>query len=134
MGNFFAIMVLSLIYFFSCTTSAGIIDNVKQGYINLKTQVQEKVISGKKKKDTVEISPNIDTHAKPLPEHWKTRTLIEPIFNSGLFVIETGKQHHNTVVLVHGLGSAGLRDWIDIIPALEKNFHVIAMDLPGFGK
>ncbi len=71
---------------------------------------------------------------KQLPKHWKTRTLIEPIFNSGVFVIETGRQHRNTVVLVHGLGSAGLRDWIDVIPVLEKNFHIIAMDLPGFGE
>ena len=127
-------------------------DGVKQRYQDIKTTVKHKIQGVSEEgensnNETVAALSNDDadkldkemnrTKAKSepekFPETWKTRTVIEPIFNSGLFMVETGKQHKNTIVLVHGLGSLGLRDWKGIIPILEKNFHVIAVDLPGFG-
>jgi abhydrolase domain-containing protein 6 len=37
-----------------------------------------------------------------------------------------------TVVLVHGLGTSA-STWFHVLPALVKEYHVIALDLPGFG-
>ncbi|MBI3586144.1 MAG: alpha/beta hydrolase [Ignavibacteriales bacterium] len=37
-----------------------------------------------------------------------------------------------TVVLVHGLGTSS-STWINVFPFFIKKFHVIALDLPGFG-
>lgn len=68
-----------------------------------------------------------------LPATWHKETINEPEFRGQLFLVETGKQHAQTVVLVHGLGKNGLRDWIDVMKRLESRFHVIAFDLPGFG-
>lgn len=56
----------------------------------------------------------------------------EPEFGGSLYLLETGKEHHDSVVLVHGLGNAGTQDWKNVIPVLAKHFHVIAPDLPGF--
>jgi glycerol-3-phosphate dehydrogenase len=38
-----------------------------------------------------------------------------------------------TAVLVHGLGGSHL-NWMSVGPQLVKNFHVLAPDLPGFGR
>jgi pimeloyl-ACP methyl ester carboxylesterase len=38
------------------------------------------------------------------------------------------------VVLVHGLGNSGARDWSKLIPALAERHQVFALDLPGFGQ
>lgn len=50
-----------------------------------------------------------------------------------LWVGETGRQHGTTVLLVHGLGHAAHRDWRRTIAPLAARFHVVALDLPGFG-
>jgi pimeloyl-ACP methyl ester carboxylesterase len=46
---------------------------------------------------------------------------------------ETGEEHESTVLLVHGLGHSAHRDWRGVIAALSQRFHVITLDLPGFG-
>jgi len=46
---------------------------------------------------------------------------------------ETGRQHAQTVLLVHGLGHNAHRDWASVVPVLAERFHVVALDLPGFG-
>lgn len=38
----------------------------------------------------------------------------------------------NTVIFVHGLGASAER-WRSVIPYFKENYHVIALDLPGFG-
>jgi len=58
----------------------------------------------------------------------------ETVFNGQVFVVEAGETSSPTVILVHGMGEAGLTDWLTVIPALENQYHVIAMDLPGFGR
>ena len=68
-----------------------------------------------------------------LPSHWQYSYYNEPILNSQMVVLETGKQHQQSVLLVHGLGTLAMKDWFSIIPELEKKYHVIAIDLPGFG-
>ncbi len=69
----------------------------------------------------------------PLPEHWRSHYLSESIFNSTVFVAEAGRPGNPVVILVHGLGQVGLADWLSVVPALERDYHVIALDLPGFG-
>jgi pimeloyl-ACP methyl ester carboxylesterase len=68
-----------------------------------------------------------------LPAHWQLEIVTEPVFNSTIFKLEAGRQHQQTILLVHGLGQTGFRDWMGLIPRLEQQYHVIALDLPGFG-
>lgn len=68
-----------------------------------------------------------------LPTSWSKEHIHDPEFNGQVFLVQAGKQHRQTVVLVHGLGKNGLRDWVEVIKRLESRFHVIAFDLPGFG-
>ena len=50
-----------------------------------------------------------------------------------VLVGQAGAQRAPAVLLVHGLGSNAHRDWANAVPVLAKQFHVIALDLPGFG-
>ncbi|MDX1295498.1 MAG: alpha/beta hydrolase [Sulfurimonadaceae bacterium] len=70
----------------------------------------------------------------PVPEHWKSSYTKSPYFDKEVFIVQSGMQHDRTVLLVHGLGHNASKDWLNVIPALEKQFHVIALDLPGFGR
>lgn len=68
-----------------------------------------------------------------LPNTWNRQFLHDPAFNSPVMVVQSGMQHSTTILLIHGLGKNGLKDWINVMQRLEKNYHVIALDLPGFG-
>ncbi len=70
------------------------------------------------------------------PKHYQFYRVIEPIHNSPLFFVESGADSNNNkpiVILIHGLGEAASKDWLSVIPALENDYHVFALDLPGFG-
>ncbi len=69
-----------------------------------------------------------------IPNHWRSGAITDPVFGGSLFVADTGDIANPAVLLVHGLGAAGLSDWRLLVPALEKDFHVILLDLPGFGR
>jgi pimeloyl-ACP methyl ester carboxylesterase len=65
----------------------------------------------------------------------------EPVFGGHLYLLQVGPlsatAHESTappLVLVHGLGTAGIRDFYSILPELAKNRHVLAFDLPGFSR
>lgn len=58
----------------------------------------------------------------------------EPVFGGKVWVYEAGRQHDRSVVLVHGLGVRGAEDWDKLIPELARRYHVLALDLPGFGR
>jgi pimeloyl-ACP methyl ester carboxylesterase len=49
-----------------------------------------------------------------------------------LRIIERNPQGAETVLLVHGYGASSA-SWVPILPLLAQRFHVIAVDLPGFG-
>jgi len=66
-------------------------------------------------------------------KHWETSYFSEAIFNSNVAVLEAGQKDKPAIILIHGLGQLGMKDWFSVIPFLESNFHVIAIDLPGFG-
>ncbi|WP_298770713.1 alpha/beta hydrolase [uncultured Shewanella sp.] len=58
---------------------------------------------------------------------------IESVFHSQMLVFETKGKHKQSLLLVHGLGQLGMQDWQDVVPELAKHYHIIAIDLPGFG-
>jgi pimeloyl-ACP methyl ester carboxylesterase len=96
-------------------------------FFTINSFAQEKI-------DHIEDNIDIQQTLTPLPSHWQQSRINEPIFGGVVHVIETGEKHNKTIILVHGLGYSGLRDWVDIIPQLESDYHIIALDLPGFGE
>lgn len=69
-----------------------------------------------------------------LPDGWHSGYATEAVYNSRVFWVEAGKQHKETVILIHGLGQKGWRDWRQLIPLLAEEYRVLAIDLPGFGR
>ena len=59
---------------------------------------------------------------------------VDPVFGSRTYIEEWGDPANPPVILVHGLGDNGARDWRYLAPALAENFYVVAFDLPGFGR
>jgi len=57
----------------------------------------------------------------------------EPVFGGRVMLYRAGQPGAEPVVLVHGLGKAGARDWAKLIPPLAERYEVYALDLPGFG-
>ncbi len=60
--------------------------------------------------------------------------VIEPVFNTKAYIYDSGGKSKESVVLVHGLGDDASKIWSRLIPVLEKKYHVITFDLPGFGR
>lgn len=58
----------------------------------------------------------------------------EPVFQSSVYLEEHGTENGHTVVLVHGTGDLGAKIWKSTMSYLKDSFHVIAFDLPGFGR
>jgi pimeloyl-ACP methyl ester carboxylesterase len=58
----------------------------------------------------------------------------EPVFGGRAYVVEAGPADGAPVLLVHGVGEAGARDWDTLIPRLADRHRVLAFDLPGFGR
>lgn len=56
-----------------------------------------------------------------------------PVFRGRVMLYHAGRRGAEPVILVHGLGTAGARDWANVIPALAGAYDVYALDLPGFG-
>ncbi len=57
-----------------------------------------------------------------------------PVFGDSLWYETLGDRHRQPLVLIHGLGQNGARDWDPVVPALSRKFFVIRLDLPGFGR
>jgi pimeloyl-ACP methyl ester carboxylesterase len=58
---------------------------------------------------------------------------INPIEAKDLFVYESGTQHAQTIVFLHGSGASS-NMWLKHIAVLDSSFHCIAPDLPGHGR
>lgn len=58
----------------------------------------------------------------------------EPVFQGRAYIYESGRQHKQSVVLIHGIGDNGARDWQALVPRLAREYHVVTFDLPGFGR
>jgi len=57
----------------------------------------------------------------------------EPVFGGKVAVHEAGRGNPRGILLVHGIGGSGARDYRAQIAWLRTSFHVVAPDLPGFG-
>lgn len=70
---------------------------------------------------------------KPAPEI-REHLLDEPVFGGRAYLLEAGRGKPATVLLVHGLGDLASDTWKGVIPELAADYHVLAVDLPGFGR
>ena len=117
--------ILAIFLFLPLPLSAGLVDGV------------EATLELYDKLTPVENSESLFIADQPakygLPGHWQVYWLDEPVFGTRIFLSETGERSAPLVLLVHGLGQNGLRDWISIVPALEEHYRVLLIDLPGFG-
>jgi len=67
------------------------------------------------------------------PKGFERRVVDEPVFKGRVYILEGGKEHAESVVLVHGLGDLASGTWANLLPILAERYHVITFDLPGFG-
>jgi len=62
----------------------------------------------------------------------------EPEYGGKIYVLVAGKNAPSrqapTVVLVHGLGDAGVRDFYPLLAELGRDRRIVTFDLPGFGR
>ncbi len=65
-------------------------------------------------------------------EAWKEKGNFSNLNGYDVFHIENGINHSETIVLIHGFPTSSW-DWAPIWEKLSKEYHVIAMDLLGFG-
>jgi pimeloyl-ACP methyl ester carboxylesterase len=70
----------------------------------------------------------------PSQENFSKELVFEPVFRSRVFILEGGKNHDQSVVLIPGLGDLGSDTWKSLVPILAERYHVVAFDLPGFGR
>ncbi|MEQ1806887.1 MAG: alpha/beta hydrolase [Burkholderiaceae bacterium] len=75
----------------------------------------------------------VEALKQTLPAGWTFQLERESVFGSDILVVEAGQGHPQTLLLVHGLGQNGFTDWLPLLPHLAQRYHVIALDLPGFG-
>lgn len=75
----------------------------------------------------------LDALRAALPADWRLQTEREPVWGSEVLVVEAGLMNPQTLVLVHGLGQNGFTDWLGVMPQLATRYHVLTLDLPGFG-
>jgi pimeloyl-ACP methyl ester carboxylesterase len=80
--------------------------------------------------DASAVQPNDATSA----EAAKTQLVKNPVFKGEAYLEQWGDPANPSVILVHGLGHNGAKDWQQLAPLLSKNFHVITFDLPGLGR
>ena len=70
----------------------------------------------------------------PSVDKVQQQKVYEPVFGGETYVYETGKSHPKSIILVHGVGEEAASIWIKLMEVLAESYHVIAFDLPGFGK
>lgn len=62
------------------------------------------------------------------------RLVPDPVFGGEVYLEEAGDRAKETVILVHGLGGGASKDWQAVIQHLQPHYHVLTLDLPGFGR
>jgi pimeloyl-ACP methyl ester carboxylesterase len=79
--------------------------------------------------------PNaVTVSASDVPPGFRAELIAAPVFGGEVFTLEGGVPTGPVVVLVHGLGDSGSRDFYPVLPALAAHYRVITFDLPGFGR
>ncbi len=116
---------LIALFFIACTQTAN------AGFLDTVGNVIDTVFTPAGTETKPELISTTTTEHK-LPNHWRSYWLNEPKFGTRIFLADTGKTTAPVVMLIHGLGQNGLRDWLPLVPELEKHYRVIMIDLPGF--
>lgn len=75
-----------------------------------------------------------DAGEKPGMPGMEIHRIEEPVFKGRVAVYEAGRGKARSILLVHGIGVNAASDFADQIAWLRESFHVIALDLPGFGQ
>jgi pimeloyl-ACP methyl ester carboxylesterase len=70
----------------------------------------------------------------PFPPGFSASVVIDPVSFLPVQLISGGKAGAPTVVLIHGLGAQASQDWLPVLPALARQYRVLILDLPGFGR
>ena len=66
------------------------------------------------------------------PITWKERIVNNEPASVSLAFSEYGDKHNKTLLFLHGFGE-NRKTWRFLIPSLSKNYHLIMLDLKGFG-
>ena len=118
-------VILLSVSLLSLPSTAGLFDGIKD--------VLDKIPSSMEASSSANAAlVKVSASDNGLPAHWQAYYLDEPEFKGKVFLAESGPKSAPVVILIHGLGQNGLRDWIPVVPALEKNYRVVVLDLPGF--
>lgn len=67
-----------------------------------------------------------------LPITWKERIINKKVKNLTLMYSEYGKKSNPTILFLHGFGESR-HTWRFLVPKLTFNYHLIMLDLKGFG-
>lgn len=62
------------------------------------------------------------------------RMVSDPVFGGQVFLREAGVANPQLLLLVHGIGDTAGNLWEEFLPVLTQKYHVVAPDLPGFGR
>ncbi|SDZ76893.1 Pimeloyl-ACP methyl ester carboxylesterase [Desulfuromusa kysingii] len=66
---------------------------------------------------------------------WQVERMVtDPVFAAQVYLREAGVGNQQMLLLIHGVGPEAGSIWDDIVPDLAQKYHVIAPDLPGFGR
>lgn len=87
--------------------------------------------------EPVAVSPEskpVSAREAELPPGFRAELVPAPVFDGEVFVVEGGAPEGPVVVLVHGLGDGGARDFYPVLGSLASRYHVLTFDLPGFGR
>ncbi|WP_455211364.1 alpha/beta fold hydrolase [Kaarinaea lacus] len=79
-------------------------------------------------------SPAVQTNQDEQTTSAQSELVINPVFKGEAYVEQWGNKSNPSIILVHGLGHNGAKDWQHLAPVLSKKFRVIAFDLPGLGR
>jgi pimeloyl-ACP methyl ester carboxylesterase len=118
------LLFIFLIFTSYNTFATSWLGGLKETYNEVKQKITKK---SEPLEESVLAFPN------PATDGWVYSYFQEPVFNSKVAILQTGLQHKESILLVHGLGQLGMQDWYSVIPFLATKYHVIAVDLPGFG-
>ena len=65
---------------------------------------------------------------------YRSVVIPEPVFGGQVRLLEVGAPEAPPLLLVHGIGDQGVRDFFPILRQLAATHHLFAVDLPGFGQ
>ena len=62
------------------------------------------------------------------------RVVNEPVYGGQVYLREAGVDNPKILLLIHGVGAEAGSIWDNLLPDLARKYHVVALDLPGFGR